>query len=146
MKATVKYPANQPKQTRFGMRINVVLTSAEGEEIKLWGDENDASLKVLRKGQAVEVFKDKKGNWQLSNEKPAAQPAAGGGPLPELFQKPSKQVRENMMEFIKWEASVYKVCYLEAVTAMKDFDLDKYNLKDIATTLFLSAVRKYRLQ
>ncbi len=34
--ATVKYAAKEPKDWGYGLKINVVLTTTEGHEIKIW--------------------------------------------------------------------------------------------------------------
>jgi hypothetical protein len=38
IEATVKYSAGKVFTTQYGAHINAVLTTAEGEKIKLWGN------------------------------------------------------------------------------------------------------------
>ncbi|MGA7934812.1 MAG: hypothetical protein WCA35_14805 [Kovacikia sp.] len=61
VQGTVKYAAGPVRDTKNGPRINVVVTLADGEETKLWGDSGDPTLVPLRKGNAVQLVKNAKG-------------------------------------------------------------------------------------
>lgn len=75
LNATVKYPSGKVLQTQNGPRVNAVLTSAQGEEIKVWGDADDAALRGLRKGQKVQLEQSDRGGYRLA----ALQPDTFGG-------------------------------------------------------------------
>lgn len=158
MQATVKYPANEPRNTKNGPRINAVVTLADGTEEKFWGNPGDPVLTALRKGQTVEVFKDKKGKWQLDTSSAQAQPfpsapalAPGQGSAPGAartagFEVPSREVRENMLAYITFSSKLFRHCFDEAANAMQEVNLKDEDLRAVATTLYLSAVRRFDLQ
>jgi hypothetical protein len=62
--AKVKWPSGKIINTEYGQRINVVLISDEGEEIKLWGNPGD-QIGQLKKGENVQLLKDEKGKLKL---------------------------------------------------------------------------------
>jgi hypothetical protein len=63
--ATVKYPSGKILNTQNGPRCNAVLTSDQGEEIKVWGDADDAALRGLRKGQQVQLEQSDRGGYRI---------------------------------------------------------------------------------
>jgi hypothetical protein len=46
VQGTVKYAAGPARETKNGPRINVVVTLADGEETKLWGDSDLAAFSI----------------------------------------------------------------------------------------------------
>ena len=158
------------------MRINVVVTLPDGSETTFWGDPGDPLLTSLSKGQPVEVFKDKQGRYQLDTSTVPAQPFPAAQPLPYTaaahtyaayaaqpapkqpsapgaatagtagFSVPPREVRQNMLDYIEFSGKMYRHCFDEAAKHMQDVNLKDETLKDVATTLFLAAMRKYRLQ
>lgn len=75
----VKWEARSPLETKYGPRINVVVTLDSGEEIKLWGNPDDPILTHLVKGQRLTLLQDDKGYKiadmaTLSNPTPAPPP------------------------------------------------------------------------
>jgi len=56
--ATVKYGAGKVLQTQNGPRINAVLTTEQGQEVKLWADAGDPEIGGLRKNQKVQLSHD----------------------------------------------------------------------------------------
>jgi hypothetical protein len=75
LNATVKYPSGKVLQTQNGPRVNAVLTSDQGEEIKVWGDADDQALLGLRKGQKVQLEQSDRGGYRIA----ALQPDTFGG-------------------------------------------------------------------
>ena len=74
VQGTVKYAAGPARETKNGLRINVVVTLADGEETKLWGDPGDPALTPLKKGNAVQLVKNAKGTgYSLLDTSPATQ-------------------------------------------------------------------------
>jgi len=67
IQAIVKYPAREPKDYGYGLKVNVVLTASNGEEIKLWGKPDEAIV-TLKKGQSVQLIHDGKKYKLLANE------------------------------------------------------------------------------
>lgn len=54
--ATVKYPAQAPREYDHGPRINVVCTLSDGTDEKLWGKPDDR-IADLKKGQTVQLIR-----------------------------------------------------------------------------------------
>jgi hypothetical protein len=82
IQGTVKYAAGPARETKNGPRINVLVTLADGEETKLWGDPGDPTLVPLKKGNAVQLVKNPKGNgYSLLDTSPTT-PAAPLAPTP----------------------------------------------------------------
>ena len=78
----MKYAVGPARGTTNGPRINVVVTLADGEETKLWGDPGNPSLTPLKKGNAVQLVKNAKGTgYSLLDTSPMA-PAAPLAPAP----------------------------------------------------------------
>ena len=81
--ATVKYAAGKPKDYGKGPRINVVATTAAGEDVKVWGNADDAALASLTTKQSVQLLFDGKGyklvETQPSSPTPATQHTQGHG-------------------------------------------------------------------
>ena len=84
VQGTVKYAAGPARETKNGPRINVVVTLADGEETKLWGDPGDPALTPLKKGNAVQLVKNAKGTGysllDTAPMTPAPAPAPGYSP------------------------------------------------------------------
>jgi hypothetical protein len=127
VQGTVKYAAGPARETKNGPRINVVVTLADGEEIKLWGDPGDPSLAPLKKGNAVQLVKNAKGTGysllDTSPTTPAAPPAKapkpGYSPLQrETWQPWSDEEKKQLAAKIDQEADLMHYCLQ---TARKKF-------------------------
>ena len=128
--------------------------AAAGNEIEIWIDDVGPAAAV-QPGASVTLVDDGKG-YAIADVSP--QPFQAAQALPpqaqrpaalrrgNFFDVPDRETRENMLKYIEWESKLYRTCYEQACEAMKEFGLDKYNTKDIATTLFLSVQRRYNLQ
>ncbi len=80
IKAKVKYAANNPKDFGNGPRINVVATPVNGgDEIKLWGDPDDA-LANLQKGQEIEILQEQRGDKTIHRLLQHAEDIVNQGP------------------------------------------------------------------
>jgi hypothetical protein len=124
----VKYAAGPARETKNGPRINVVVTLAEGEETKLWGDPGDPNLTPLKKGNAVQLVKNAKGNGysllDISPTTPAAPPAKA--PVPgnsprqqtEVFKPWTDEDKKQLAAKVDQDAELMKYCLQ---TARKKF-------------------------
>lgn len=61
--ATVKYPAREALQTSRGPRINALVTLPDGQDVKIWANENDGLVSTWKIGQTVTVKLTKDGKW-----------------------------------------------------------------------------------
>lgn len=146
--ATVKFPAGKTFTTQYGDRVNAVLVIPQtGEEIKLWGNPGDPALTALKKGQQVAVVQDQKG-WKLLNVPPTEDtPAPGNGNGNGKAHTPLEpEQKRAIAAYIDDIAGVYNYCTKVAATKCVDPN-DPYeeNVRAIATTLFIQAVKKFNL-
>ncbi|MGA7954606.1 MAG: hypothetical protein WCA07_13920, partial [Gloeobacterales cyanobacterium] len=99
--------------------INVVVTLADGEETKLWGDPGDPALTPLKKGNAVQLVKNAKGTgYSLLDTSPGT-PAAPSAPAPEPEYSPRQretwkpwtdEEKKQLAAKIDQEADLMKYC------------------------------------
>ena len=61
--ATVKFPAREATQTTRGPRINALVTLPDGQDVKIWANENDGLVSTWQKGQTVTVKLTKDGKY-----------------------------------------------------------------------------------
>jgi hypothetical protein len=139
----VKFTAGQPKQTQYGMRINVVVTLPDGEELKLWGDPGDPALSSLTKGQQVQLAQNAKGNWQLvqqqqSQESPPQQDN-GNGTAPTGWTPEEKRAIASRVEE---KAKLMKFCLEQARKHCGEYLESSEDLRAVAIVLFGEAVSK----
>lgn len=78
--AVVKYPSREPRNTKHGPRINVLVVLPDGEEARLWGDPGDPALTALGKGDPVQVVRDHKGVRMAQVASPDPTPAGDLSP------------------------------------------------------------------
>ena len=148
--ATVKFPAGKTFTTQYGDRVNAVLTiPATGEEVKLWGNPGDPALTALKKGQQVAVVQDQKG-WKLLNVPPAEDnpaPGNGNGNGNGKAHTPLEPDQKRAIAaYIDDIAGVYNYCQKVAATKCVDpSNPYEEDIRAIATTLFIQAVKKFNL-
>ncbi len=61
--ATVKFPAREATQTTRGPRINALVVLPDGQEVRVWANENDGLVSTWQKGQTVTVKLTKDGKY-----------------------------------------------------------------------------------
>jgi hypothetical protein len=148
-----------PTPSKFEGKANRVAVTFEGRTNAVWLDEPEANR--LQVGASCTLLFDGK-TYAIADVSASPIPAAKPSPAPsqvqpyqgKMFEVPTKETRENIMKYIEWETNLYRHCYEEVVAVMgetkdgkkPDLGLDKYNIKDIATTIFLSVQRRYNLQ
>jgi hypothetical protein len=145
IQGTVKYAAGPARETKNGPRINVVVTLADGEEIKLWGDPGDPALTPLKKGNAVQLVKNAKGTGysllDTSPTTPAAPPAMVPAPeysprQRETWKPWSDDQKKELAAKVDQEADLMKYCLQ---TARKKF-VDSGMVEDEASVCILASV------
>ena len=137
-------------------RAPVDFLTTEGRKVSEWFDE--PVVQRLQVGALVTLINDGKG-YSIADVMPppaAADPhpfPAATSPPPartaatcERFKTPSKAERENMMKYIEFEGKLYRHCFEVAADNLQEINLKSEAIKDVATTLFLSVIRKYNLQ
>jgi hypothetical protein len=133
VQGTVKYAAGPARETKNGPRINVLVTLADGEETKLWGDPGDPALTPLKKGNALQLVKNAKGTgYSLLDTSPTT-PAA---PLVTALE-PGYNPRQQTEVFKPWTDEEKKEL---AAKIDQEADLMKYCLKIVKKEFFDSGL------
>ena len=144
LSAQVLFPAKE-WDTQYGPRLNAKIKVANGEETKIWGPPDDAPLKALRKGQTIQVVKDSKGKYSLVEQAPAPghPPVVETPPLDtgEL----EGEVKSAIASYITSRADLYAFCFKQASRALEESGVSEETLKCAASTLFISAQRKFEI-
>jgi hypothetical protein len=136
VKGSVKYPAREPRDYGYGERINVVVTLADGEEVKLWGKPGDP-IEGLTRNQPVTLAYDGK-SYKLADtpDRSSASPSSAGM---------TPETKKAIAAYVEDLANLYSFCFDTADRKLSDRIQDSSAIKEVATTLFLSAVRKFNL-
>jgi hypothetical protein len=131
--ATVKYPAREPKDWGYGLKINAIVTATNGEEIKLWGKPEDTAIASLKKGQSVQLIHDGK-SYKLIQESPKSLP----GEKHEPWDNEKKKAIANQ---ISQNADLLAFCLQIAKTKFVESGLvqSEESMRSLATTLFIQA-------
>ena len=151
VQGTVKYAAGPARETKNGPWINVVVTLADGEETKLWGDPGDPALTPLKKGQSVQVVKNAKGTGysllDTSPGTPAATPALVPAPgysprqQPDVFKPWTDDEKRELAAKIDKESDLLRYCLQTARKKFVDSGLieNEASVCSLASVLFLHA-------
>ena len=153
IQGTVKYAAGPARETKNGPRINVVVTLADGEETKLWGDPGDPALAPLKKGNAVQLVKNAKGTGYSLLDTSPTPPAAPPAKAPELGYSPrqretwkpwSDDQKKELAAKVDQEADLMKYCLQTARKKFVDGGLvkDEDSVCSLASVLFSQATRQ----
>lgn len=144
--ATVKYPSGKVFSTKYGDRINAVVTLPDGEEIKLWSNPDDPTLTSLRKGQSLQLAQDAKGRWQLIKSADESPPAhvqnATAHNQPQQQVAWSNEEKRQIATKVVEHAKLMKYCLSQAREHCSEYLETSEDLRAIATTLFLSVTRR----
>ncbi len=139
--ATVKYAAGQPRDTQYGPRINVVCTPAEGDDIKLWGNPDDA-ISHLKKGQSVQIlheFKNGKDSYKL------LQAAADlSGPQAEAPALSAEQ-KQAIAQYIQEQSKLLGYCLQTVRTDENISQLSEDSQRACAMSIYIATQKKFNL-
>lgn len=115
-----------------------------GEEIKLWGNPGDPALTALKKGQQVAIAQDQKG-WKLLNTPPAedSQVEPGNGKAATLHTPLTPDEKKAVANYLDQLGDLYGYC--QRVAVAKNLAEEAEDIRAIATTLFIQAVKKFNL-
>jgi hypothetical protein len=134
VKGRVKYPAREPRDFGYGDRINVVVSLSDGEEVKIWGKPGDP-IEGLTRNQPVTLAYDGK-SYKLADSPDRSSVTSAGMP---------PETKKAIAAYVEDLANLYSFCFDTAASKLSDRMADQGAIKDVATTLFLSAVRKFNL-
>jgi hypothetical protein len=134
IQATVKYPSREPKDYGYGLKVNVVLTASNGEEIKLWGKPDEA-IATLKKGQSVQLVHDGKKYKLLENATSKAEISAVEA---EIWSDDKKRA---IAQTISQNADLLAYCLQTSKVKFMETGLisSEESMRTLATTLFIQA-------
>jgi hypothetical protein len=145
----MKYAADPAREKKNGPSINVVVTLADGEEIKLWGD---PALTPLKKGQSVQLVKNGKGTgYSLLDTSPtppvaplATAPGYSPRQQPDVFKPWSDEKKKQLAAKVDQNAELMKYCLQTARKKFVDNGLveNEESVCSLASVLFSQATRQ----
>jgi hypothetical protein len=140
LEATVN---GNPRQvsTKFGEKAVMDILTTDGQEITIWRPAGDMEVMGRMNGERVSITIDSKGKASLV-EHASTQPQAaqGANTTPE---QPSRSA--EIADYIQRLGKLYGHCLDTAARMPKTVDLDMPQVKDVATTFFIQAVKHFDL-
>jgi hypothetical protein len=136
MNATVKYPSKEI-DTKYGKRINVLLVTEEGEEIRQWGYPNDPNLTALKKNQKITILKDENDKYKIIS-------AHQEGETSQTTQSNNDKWLEDKMGTLKDKAEYlidfYRYCDKQVRVKLTEYESEE-SIRAITTTIFLQSLK-----
>lgn len=139
------------KSGEYGDYQSVLFKDEQGEKIWKSFDPDSEELALLKKGmrvQLIETGKSKSGKPShniVLLDAPTARPVTAApvpNPAPSIQQQiVTKEVKRAIAQDIETSAKLYRYCYETAQVQMEGLIDDPVLLKDIASTLFIQALR-----
>jgi hypothetical protein len=134
----VKYAASNPKDFGHGERINIVISPITGgEDIKVWGNPDDA-IASLTKGQQVTLISDGKGYKLVAD----SQPAQVKQPITTELSADQKRAISN---YINSQADVLKYCWETAAAKLGGLATEEESIRCATASLYIATTRKFSL-
>lgn len=130
--ATVKFSSREVN-TRFGKRINLVLVTDDGEEVKQWGEPDDTSLTSLKKDQKVILMKE--------NDKYKIVPTSTYK-KPTAVEEPAsvQDLDPALCNLVRKHINFYDFC-LKEVQKQITILSDEESIRTVATSVFIQTMR-----
>jgi hypothetical protein len=144
LEATVN---GNPRQvsTKFGEKAVMDILTTDGQEITIWRPAGDLDVMGRMNGERVSIAIDSKGKASLvehASTKPQAakQAQISSNVVPEQASRSAE-----IADYIQRLGKLYGHCLDTAARMPKTVDLDMPQVKDVATTFFLQAVKHFDL-
>jgi hypothetical protein len=140
-----------PRQvnTKFGEKAVMDVVTTDGQEISIWRPAGDLDVMGRRNGERVSIALDSKGKASLvehCSTKPQqavqAQIDSERSQTPAVAQ-PNRSA--EIADYIQRLGKLYSHCLDTAARMPKTVELETPQVKDVATTFFLQAVRHFDL-
>jgi hypothetical protein len=143
MKLLEAHVNGKPRQvsTKFGEKAVMDIVTADGQEITIWRPAGDLEVIGRVNGERVSITIDSKGKASLV-EHASTQPQAA-----QSSNVTSEQPRRSaeIADYIQRLAKLYGHCLDTAARMPKTVELEMPQVKDVATTFFLQAVKHFDL-
>jgi hypothetical protein len=138
--------------TKYGEKSVVDFSTAEGD-FTLWKQAGDPTVMSLHSGEIVAIVLDANGKPNLVDRtppqtlSPTPQPAQRVSPPVPSSHSPTAlhSRRVEIADYVQRCSRLYQHCLDTAANIPNTLDLEPPQVKDIATTLFLQAVKHFDL-
>jgi hypothetical protein len=148
MKLLEAHVNGKPRQvsTKYGEKAVMDVVTADGQEIAIWRPAGDMDVMGRANGERVSITIDSKGKASLvehASTKPqeAQKHAQISSSVPP--EQPSRSA--EIADYIERLGKLYAHCLDAAARMPKTVDLNAPQVKDVATTFFIQAVRHFDL-
>jgi hypothetical protein len=142
--ATVSRSCSRPFETKFGTRIAAEFTLSNGSQTKIFTDPNDTDFQQLQRGDTVELIQSGRG-WTFARLLAPSAADFDPSPAPGTSRPsaPASPTVGQIQDYVSKQLRLYALCF-EQVSACSSFSgLQADDKRSIATTLYLSASRKF---
>lgn len=131
--------------TKWGEKAVMDVLTTDGQEIAIWRPAGDMDVMGRANGERVSITIDSKGKASLvehasTNPQQAQQAQMGFNVPPE---QPSRST--EIADYIQRLGKLYSHCLDTAARMPKTVELDTPQVKDVATTFFIQAVKHFNL-
>jgi hypothetical protein len=132
-----------PRQvsTKYGEKAVMDVVTADGTEIAIWRPAGDLDVMGRMNGERVSIAIDSKGKASLVEHASTKPQAAQNSNA--TTEQPSRSV--EIADYIQRLGKLYSHCLDTAARMPKTVELETPQIKDVATTFFIQAVRHFDL-
>jgi hypothetical protein len=143
MKLLEAHVNGNPRQvnTKYGEKAVMDVVTADGTEIAIWRPAGDMEVMGRMNGERVSIAIDSKGKASLvehASTKPQAAQSSNAA-----TEQPSRSA--EIADYIQRLGKLYSHCLDTAARMPKTVELETPQIKDVATTFFIQAVRHFDL-
>jgi hypothetical protein len=132
-----------PRQvsTKFGEKAVMDILTTDGQEITIWRPAGDLDVMGRMNGERVSIAIDSKGKASLVEHASTKPQAAQSSNVTQEQPRRSAEIADYIQRLSK----LYSHCLDTAARMPKTVDLDMPQVKDVATTFFIQAVKHFDL-
>jgi hypothetical protein len=140
---------SKPRQvsTKFGEKAVMDILTDEGAEITIWRPAGDLEVMGRMNGERVSIAIDSKGKASLvehASTKPQAAQSSSAAPVSNATPEQSSRSAE-IADYIERLGKLYAHCLDAAARMPKTVELETPQVKDVATSFFIQAVKHFNL-
>jgi hypothetical protein len=131
----------QTIKTAQGDRSLIYAQVASGDKHAIYRAAGDPEIMGLKDGQEVEISIGGKGHADL-----VTRPQMGFSIAPTPTTPPAESQRSiDIKNYVERLGKLYAHCYTTAVNQLESTGLDKPEIKDVATSLFIQTTRHFNI-
>jgi hypothetical protein len=149
MKLLEAHVNGKPRQvdTKWGEKAVMDVLTTDGQEITIWRPAGDMDVMGRANGERVSIAIDSKGKASLVEHASTKPQQAQTQQAQMGFNVPPEQASRSaeIADYIQRLGKLYSHCLDTAARMPKTVDLDTPQVKDVATTFFLQAVKHFNL-